>query len=601
MKSHAEALSEFIAEVDTPITIGIQGDWGIGKTSLLNLIKERLEAITRSKRPIQLYTITIETWQYSQLGEEKELTLAVLRAIKREVINQISDLQKKREMTERNKKLFRKLSRAVGVTASSILKEKLGIDTEKLHEAMSEEGGSAQEGEDDDALLLEELKKEFELAVREVTSAANAKIVIMLDDLDRLRPVKALELLEAVKNFMDVESVVFVLAIDYSVIKQGVKDKFGADANEFYGKSFFDKIIQVPYNMPVSAYQIDRYVMHLMGWQLDPKNPSAYIRAPHYSEHSFLAGTGKQYIPVEDAEYFPQVLRLASGNNPRAIKRILNYANLLRHIYRQNKYVDSARKQKAKVWSLREAKIVLAIAAIHLSWPEVLYHFARKPTPSVLESLKNPEYLVKLPDLQPLFKKSADGGRTAARISGVIDLLMSTIDENSDGTITPSEFSPVWEVLTKANLTNVRLSSPENDLREFLELAIERSNCTSELMKIHEAFSESRWNNPVLLRFLEAGRYTRHIEWDKKIIGSLVTKRSSPIEMYLIGEAIGWPDAEEGWEVPGEIHEFVFPFPYPHQGLGDYKVDLNKIRHIQISDQIELFNKLYAEINKGKP
>ena len=42
LENYAEALGNFIKDCETPLTIGIQGDWGIGKTSLLNFIKEQL-------------------------------------------------------------------------------------------------------------------------------------------------------------------------------------------------------------------------------------------------------------------------------------------------------------------------------------------------------------------------------------------------------------------------------------------------------------------------------------------------------------------------------------------------------------------------------
>ena len=40
---HSKSLIEFIQETETPITVGIQGEWGSGKTSLLNSIHLNLE------------------------------------------------------------------------------------------------------------------------------------------------------------------------------------------------------------------------------------------------------------------------------------------------------------------------------------------------------------------------------------------------------------------------------------------------------------------------------------------------------------------------------------------------------------------------------
>jgi len=600
LRTHADALSEFIAQCDTPITIGIQGDWGVGKTSLLNMVAENL-----TRRSNKYKTIKIETWQYAQLGEET-LTFAVLEAINRAVIHQIRDLAKKKEFQEKSKKIFGKLGKALGIAASNIIKEKLGVDTDQLKEVLSE-GEALEESQENLAAELERLKEEFRSVVREAVGEDEGKIVIMLDDLDRIKPVKALELLEAIKNFLDVNHTVFILAVDYSVIRQGVKEKFGRDSKEFYGKSFFDKIIQVPFNMPVSAYTVEDYIMGLMGWEKSENDPRFYTKSESYSEFGYLSGTKRQYIPAEDAEFFVQIMKLATNNNPRSIKRILNYANLLRIIYRKNKYSDESRGFKQKLWSLREAKIVMAVAAMHLAWPEVLHYFAQQPTPGVLESLKNPSTLEQLPEIKPLLNRVPDPHKTIAQISGLIDLLISVIDENSDGAITPVEFKPLWEVLTKANLTNVRLANPAEDLFEFLEVAKQRAknpDAYGDLKKLHEAFIHSRWNNPVLLRFLEAGKYTRHIEWDKEIVGSMVTKVTSPIEIYLSSAALGWekPESAEDYPISENLKPYIMPFPYPHQGLGDLKLNIRNLLSLTPERQSAVFNLILNEIKKaGKP
>ncbi len=75
----------------------------------------------------------------------------------------------------------------------------------------------------------------------------NARVVVFVDDLDRLQPQKAVEVLETMKIFLDCERCVFVLAVDYDVVARGVKAKYGDTLSDEKGKSFFDKIIQLPF------------------------------------------------------------------------------------------------------------------------------------------------------------------------------------------------------------------------------------------------------------------------------------------------------------------------------------------------------------------
>ena len=87
--------------------------------------------------------------------------------------------------------------------------------------------------------------------------------LIFVDDLDRLEPRLAVTLLEALKNLFDIEKCIFVLAIDYDVVTFGVEQKYGSKnmANRNIGQDFFDKLIQVPYRIPMSKYDIQGMVM----------------------------------------------------------------------------------------------------------------------------------------------------------------------------------------------------------------------------------------------------------------------------------------------------------------------------------------------------
>src|SRR5690606_33625849 len=72
------------------------------------------------------------------------------------------------------------------------------------------------------------------------------RFIVFIDDVDRLVPERAVDLLEAMKVFLDLEFCVFVLACDYQVVSRGLRSKFGADSSDLKGRHFFDKIIQLP-------------------------------------------------------------------------------------------------------------------------------------------------------------------------------------------------------------------------------------------------------------------------------------------------------------------------------------------------------------------
>lgn len=159
--------------------------------------------------------------------------------------------------------------------------------------------------------------------------------MIFVDDLDRLVPSKAVELLEVLKLFLDCKQCVFVLAIDYEVVIRGAIKKYGfasynsekideKERNREYekGKSFFDKIIQVPFKVPVAVYDIKNYLKD---------------------------GFNKINLKIDDNDLQDYIDLCASsiGSNPRSLKRLLNAFLLLTFIGEGS--IDLNNKDKAKL------------------------------------------------------------------------------------------------------------------------------------------------------------------------------------------------------------------------------------------------------------
>jgi hypothetical protein len=113
------------------------------------------------------------------------------------------------------------------------------------------------------------------------------------------------ELLEVLKIFLDCEKCVFVLAIDYNVVVSGVKSKYGADFDADKGRSFFDKIIQVPFKMPVAQYDISGFV----------KKTFEDVATVRFND--------------SDIDNCVSLINSSIGSNPRSMKRLFNSFLLL--------------------------------------------------------------------------------------------------------------------------------------------------------------------------------------------------------------------------------------------------------------------------------
>lgn len=281
IKKYTEGLTQFISTCNTPMTISIQGSWGTGKTSIMQIIKGYLGS--------NIQTVWFNTWQFSQFNLEDKLPLVMLSKL----VSAVSD-NRNEQAKKLVKKVFEGISRiAVGYVTGG------ATNGEEIKELFSQ----------DFIGQLESLKESFQTLVNQ-RAGENGRVVIFVDDLDRLEPRKAVELLEVLKLFLDCENCVFVLAIDYDVVCRGVEAKYGKlsdekTPNENKGKSFFDKIIQVPFKMPVAEYNIKNYIKTCF-------------------EEIGIACSPEELVVYED------LIRKSIGVNPRSMKRLFNAYLLLK-------------------------------------------------------------------------------------------------------------------------------------------------------------------------------------------------------------------------------------------------------------------------------
>ena len=183
ISSYVDGLCSFIVNCDTPMTISIQVDWGSGKTSMMNMIKEKIAG--------SVCPIWFNTWQFSQFKMQDELSTSLLYSL-------LAELGCDKENV---KKFFGFLSGAAKL-ATGIITEKIagGYLAGEITDAMtSNDYDCAQE--------IKNLKSKFQEAINAKLTAENKdRVVIFVDDLDRLQPEKAVELLEVLKVFLDCEN-----------------------------------------------------------------------------------------------------------------------------------------------------------------------------------------------------------------------------------------------------------------------------------------------------------------------------------------------------------------------------------------------------------
>lgn len=298
IKIYQDALIEYIKWTETPITIALQGEWGSGKTSLMNLLRWNLCDCDQA----QFFPIWINTWQYSLMKTSSQAIIGILEGI----INQIGALNPSEGKWNESKKKIGGIFKKMASVGTKIVANQVGIDGDAVDELFGEDGGSAHSD-------VMRLKEEINGLVQEALAHRPDRkgFIFYIDDLDRIDPPVAVEILELLKNIFDLENCIFVLAIDYDVVIKGLKPKFGelTDKNEREFRSFFDKIIQLPFSMPVANYNVDVFLVNA-------------LKAINFF-------TEKELDDTALAENLSEIARLSVGSNPRSLKRLTNTLSLI--------------------------------------------------------------------------------------------------------------------------------------------------------------------------------------------------------------------------------------------------------------------------------
>jgi predicted KAP-like P-loop ATPase len=261
-----------------PISIGVFGSWGTGKSTILNLIEQRLQ--TENHRDYIL--IKFDAWLYQGFDDARA---ALIEVVTLEIAKLVEDnetlLDKTKTITKRVNKL-RLLAMAAEGTAWIA-----GIPTfgaaYKAVEAIGDGIKGKADSEDSKAIskiikdgqsgLKELLSEEITSAPKEIAALKtefadlllgfNKKIVIFVDNLDRCLPKQTIQTLESLRLFLFMPNTAFVIAADEDMVRHAVKEHFNG-IDEKHITDYLDKLIQFPVKVPkISTREVRAYLFLL--------------------------------------------------------------------------------------------------------------------------------------------------------------------------------------------------------------------------------------------------------------------------------------------------------------------------------------------------
>lgn len=235
-KASIERLTEYLCRVPTPYTMAVDAAWGMGKTSFLAMWAPVLEG-----RGIKV--VTFNAWEADYSAEPLSPVIAKFRAI---------FPRRKAAITQKAKKVLKGIAGAAlpGLVRAATVGA-IDIKSNDVEAALADAVESAVERGIESFTQrhkeISDLRAELAGAAAE-EGGELARVVVLIDELDRCRPPFAVELLERIKHILEVEGFVFVLALDRAQLAHSVRAVYGAS---FDGEGYLGRFFDVAYRLPL--------------------------------------------------------------------------------------------------------------------------------------------------------------------------------------------------------------------------------------------------------------------------------------------------------------------------------------------------------------
>ncbi|SIS49944.1 KAP family P-loop NTPase fold protein [Belliella pelovolcani] len=291
---HAELLINILNDESVlPITIGVFGDWGSGKSSILQIVKEEFEK-EDDKDSLCIY---FNGWTFEGYDDAKA---ALLNSILKELEdNRKISAELKDTIKEKAKKLWKSIDwmRGAGMVMKNVALPAVsayftgglslvpfayqkmaewGDNPDKIIKKLQSEEGKrifeafVKKGKEQDKNLtnaVSEFRKDFS----DLLAATNFKrLVVIIDDLDRCSPERIIENLEAIKLFLNVPKTAFIIGADPRIVEYAIKHKYKnnkeiEEDNNRIVIDYLEKLIQLPYSLPrLSESEVETYISMLI-------------------------------------------------------------------------------------------------------------------------------------------------------------------------------------------------------------------------------------------------------------------------------------------------------------------------------------------------
>jgi predicted KAP-like P-loop ATPase len=377
-ESIARTVVKLIGETQSSaVTIGVHGDWGAGKSSVLKMTSAAYEGDDR------VLCLWFNGWAFEGFDDAKTVVIETIveelrraRPASAKVAEAARKVLKRVDWLKIAKKTgglaftamtglptFDQLQSIVDVAKSVVEKPQDHISVEDIKSVADQIGDymkAPKEEADHLPAQIHEFRKEFE----ELLNAADIdKLVVIVDDLDRCLPETAIATLEAIRLFLFVPRTAFVIGADELMIEYAVREHFPdlppSSGPVPYARNYLEKLIQVPFRIPALGLNETRmYVFLLLAENALGATDDRFkrlldaarkdLQKPWQSKglDRTIVRTALGSLPGEIEQalvlsaQISKILSEGTRGNPRQIKRFLNSMMLRYAIAVERQFAD---------------------------------------------------------------------------------------------------------------------------------------------------------------------------------------------------------------------------------------------------------------------
>lgn len=316
-----------------PVALGLSGSWGSGKTTVLGLVAEELDR--RTKPEDKVLVVQTDPWRYDPLTGAKESLIAeVLAALATEVAGSATKTDKAQSLLVRLGKRI-DWAKAIKLAATSSLTLQIP-DFDKLVELVK-----PKEGDEESVRGLEAFRDEFAQLISSDDLKHVRAVAVLVDDLDRCLPETVVESLEAMRLFLAVPKMSFVIAADEDRVADAIRTRFRCtgrpeesdDEQQDPATLYLHKIVQTTIPLPaLSHFDTQAYLLLLqLQASADPGHLATLIErcaqvrqgGGNVDDIGEITGLAMDDELAFAARLTPLLYEKLHGN-PRYIKRFLN-------------------------------------------------------------------------------------------------------------------------------------------------------------------------------------------------------------------------------------------------------------------------------------